>query len=123
MLYIVFAYMKPARAGLDINISTLIGVRVTMHFPKAAYPFDSLRTPADDTKPGDRLFYGDVHFEMHILVFGVYVETALPLPRPEATVAAVWSNFHIMTKNMSSSWVQSVYDKFLNRVNTSPYDC
>ena len=38
-------------------MSRLISVRVTMHFPKAAYPIDSLRMSADATMPSVRLLY------------------------------------------------------------------
>ena len=50
---------------------------------KAAYPIDSFRMSADATKPGDRLFYGDIRSKNHILVFRVHVGTCSALPRPE----------------------------------------
>ena len=55
--YIVSAYKEPARSSLNIKGSRLIGVWVTMHFPKAAYPIDSLRNSADAAMQGDRILY------------------------------------------------------------------
>ena len=49
---------------------------------KAAYLIDSLRVSADATKPGDRLFYGDIRSKKYILVFRVHVGTCSALPRP-----------------------------------------
>jgi amino acid adenylation domain-containing protein len=62
---------------------------VTMYFPSAAYLIDSMRMSADVTKPGGRVFYGDIQSKKHILVFRAHVETYHALPRPEATAAAV----------------------------------
>jgi amino acid adenylation domain-containing protein len=62
---------------------------VTMYFPSAAYLIDSMRMSADVTKPGGRVFYGDIQSRKHILCFRAHVETYHALPRPEATAAAV----------------------------------
>ena len=37
----------------------------------------------DATKPGDRLFYGDIQSEKQILLFRPHVETRHAFPRPE----------------------------------------
>merc|ERR1719284_921117 len=76
---------------------------VTMYFPSAAYLIDSMRMSADVTKPGGRVFYGDIQSQKQRRQLSYMQFTRWPHGR----------NFRTLTTNFSSGWIQWVMQTFL----------
>merc|ERR1719188_2264808 len=92
---------------------------VTMYFPSVQYLVDSMRMAISVTKPGGRVFFGDIQSKCHLLAFRAHVETYHALTRPEGTAAAVLHAVYEMASREELSYFDDELFPRLDRLGSA----